>query len=278
MATEGRDDAWTEDAILGGRVRLLQPRRGHRFGHDAILLAAATGGRPGEHAVELGAGVGAAGLALAWRVPGLGLTLVEIDESLAEAAQGNAERNGLGERCRVVVADVTAPVATLEAAGLAAGGADRVLMNPPFHDPATRQASREPRRRRAYAGDADTLAHWVRGAAHLLRSRGVLTLVYPADGLAVLLAALAGRFGGVAVLPVHAKPATSAIRVLVQATKDSRGPLLLLPALILNGVDGRPTAQAEAVLRDGAALALGNAIGPTSPPASPRRDKASQSG
>ena len=63
------DAATTLDAVLGGRLSLRQPRRGHRFGHDAILLAAATDARSGQHAVELGAGVGAAGLALA--KPGL---------------------------------------------------------------------------------------------------------------------------------------------------------------------------------------------------------------
>ena len=31
----------TEDAFLGGRLRLRQPRKGHRAGHDAMLLAAA---------------------------------------------------------------------------------------------------------------------------------------------------------------------------------------------------------------------------------------------
>ena len=56
--------------MLGGRLRLRQPLSGHRVGHDAILLAAATGGRAGELAVDLGAGVGAAGLALAARVAG----------------------------------------------------------------------------------------------------------------------------------------------------------------------------------------------------------------
>ena len=63
--------ATSEDAVLGGRLRLRQPLKGHRVGHDAILLAAATGGRSGEHAADLGAGVGAAGLALAARVGGL---------------------------------------------------------------------------------------------------------------------------------------------------------------------------------------------------------------
>src|SRR2546421_4717251 len=85
----------TDDAVLGGRLILRQPRRGHRVGHDAILLAAATEGREGEHAVELGAGVGAAGLALTQRVARLRVTLVEIDATLAALAEANAKRNGL---------------------------------------------------------------------------------------------------------------------------------------------------------------------------------------
>src|SRR5688572_15326615 len=88
----------TDDAVLGGRLRLMQPRRGHRVGHDAILLAAATGGVPGDHVVDLGAGVGAAGLALAARVAGLDVTLVEIDAELAALAATNAVRNGLAGR------------------------------------------------------------------------------------------------------------------------------------------------------------------------------------
>src|SRR3954452_11913182 len=99
----------TEDAVLGGRLSLRQPRRGHRFGHDAILLAAATEARAGEHAIELGAGVGAAGLALARRVDSLTATLVEIDPALAQLAGENAARNGLADRVRVVTLDVAAP-------------------------------------------------------------------------------------------------------------------------------------------------------------------------
>ena len=41
----------SDDAVLGGRLTLRQPLKGHRVGHDAILLAAATGARAGEHAV-----------------------------------------------------------------------------------------------------------------------------------------------------------------------------------------------------------------------------------
>ncbi len=55
----------TEDGFLGGQLRLRQPRGGHRAGHDAILLAAATPARSGDRVVDLGAGVGAPGLR--WR-------------------------------------------------------------------------------------------------------------------------------------------------------------------------------------------------------------------
>src|SRR5579872_6076147 len=72
----------TEDAFLGGKLRLRQPKSGHRAGHDAVLLAAATPAYPGDQVVDLGAGVGAAGLAVAKRVPGIKLILVEIDEDL----------------------------------------------------------------------------------------------------------------------------------------------------------------------------------------------------
>ncbi len=76
----------TDDAVLGGRLRLKQKKRGHRVGHDAILLAAVTAAQPGDRVVEFGSGVGAAGLALAVRCPEVELTLVEIDPELAAIA------------------------------------------------------------------------------------------------------------------------------------------------------------------------------------------------
>src|SRR3954453_19895062 len=98
----------TDDAVPAGRLVLRQPWRGHRFGHDAILLAAACDARAGEHAVELGAGVGAAGLALAKRVDGSTVTLIEIDPVLSALAAGNAVDNGLADRVRVETLDVAA--------------------------------------------------------------------------------------------------------------------------------------------------------------------------
>jgi tRNA1(Val) A37 N6-methylase TrmN6 len=256
MGAERKTQAFTDDAVLGGRLTLRQPARGHRFGHDAILLAASTPAAAGEVAVDLGAGVGAAGLALARRVARLAVRLVEIDPELAELAAGNAARNGLGDRVRAHAFDVAAPPAVFAAAGLGADCADRVLMNPPFHDSGRAQASPDARRRAAHVAPAGALATWVGTAARLLRAGGTLSLIYRADGLAESLAALAPAFGAITVQPVHPKPGAAAIRVLLCAAKGSAAPSSLLPGLVLNGDDGRPSAEAEAVLREGAALPL----------------------
>jgi len=248
------DDALTDDAVLDGRVRLLQPRRGHRVGHDAILLAAATAAAPQQHAVELGAGVGAAAIALAARVPGLAVTLVEIDSSLAGLAARNIRRNDLDGRLRAVALDVAAPARAFAAAGLSAGCAAAVLMNPPFNDAARHNRSPDAGRRLAHVANHG-LAPWVGCAARLLAPHGVLTLIWRADGLAEVIGAL-GAFGAVRVLPVHPRPDAPANRILVGAVKASRTPLALLPGLILADADGRPTPEAEAVLRHGAALRL----------------------
>jgi tRNA1(Val) A37 N6-methylase TrmN6 len=244
----------TDDALLGGRLRLRQPRRGHRFGHDAVLLAAAVTATGGDRVVDLGAGVGAAGLALAARAAGVSVTLVEVEPALALLAAENARRNGFGDRVQALALDVDASPRAFAAVGLAAGSVDAVMMNPPFNDPARLQASPEAQRRRAYAAADASLGRWVRTAKRLLRANGTLTLIWRADGLADVLAALAPAFGSITVRPIHGRPNAPAIRVLLRAIKGGRGPLAVEPALTLTDAAGRPTPEAEAVLRAATAL------------------------
>jgi tRNA1(Val) A37 N6-methylase TrmN6 len=256
MQDKPPDSDVTDDAVLSGRLHLLQPRRGHRFGHDAVLLAAATPARDGDRVADLGAGVGAAGLALAWRVGGTRVTLIDIDRDLAALAATNVERNHLAGRVDAVVLDVAADEAEFARAGLPPAGCDIVLMNPPFNDPDRHPGSPDPRRRSAHDLAHAAISPWVAAAACLLRPGGTLTLIFRADGLAALLDALAPRFGAVAVKPIHPQTGAGAIRILTSAVKGSRAPLSILPGLVLAKDDGAPTPEAEAVLRHGAALRL----------------------
>jgi tRNA1(Val) A37 N6-methylase TrmN6 len=256
MAADEAPLKTSDDAVLGGRLMLRQPLSGHRVGHDAILLAAATAARADEHAVDLGAGVGAAGLALVRRIGGLKLTLVEIDPALSRLAAENANRNAMSDRVTAVTCDAEDRVA-LAAAGLGAGTVDRVLMNPPFHDARRHNVSPDPARRLAYAGAPGLLDRWLASAAFLLRPSGVLTLIWRADDETEMLAALADAFGDIAMLPVVPRAGAAPIRMLVRAQKKGGAstPVRHEP-LVLNDEQGRPTPAAEAVLRHAEPLSL----------------------
>src|SRR5690349_2602687 len=99
-------EALTEDRLLGGRVRLRQPRLGLRAGLDAVLMAAGVPARPGERVLEAGCGSGAGFLCLAARVPELRILAVEQNPELACLARENAVANGLADRAEVITGDV----------------------------------------------------------------------------------------------------------------------------------------------------------------------------
>jgi tRNA1(Val) A37 N6-methylase TrmN6 len=241
------DDAGlTEDAFLGGRLHLRQPRAGHRAGHDAVLLAAATAARAGDRVVDFGAGVGAAGLALARRVAGIDLLLVEIDPDLARLARDNAAANGI--KAEIATLDVTSSAQTFAAAGLVPDSVDVVLMNPPFHDARRHRGSPEQAKALAHMAGPATLEHWVLAARRVLKSGGALTLIWRADGIADVLAALARGFGSLQILPVHGEAAKPAIRVLVRAVKGGRAPLRLYRSLVLNNESALPKMQLDDVM------------------------------
>ena len=244
----------TEDGFLGGQLRLRQPRSGHRAGHDAVLLAAATPAQSGDRVVDLGSGIGAAGLAVARRVTGLDLVLVEIDPMLAQLARDNAAANAIA--AHVIVLDVEVDAAAFAASGLAPDSADIVLMNPPFNDPARHRASPDGVRERAHVATATTLASWVHAARRILRSSGQLAMIWRADGIAEVLAALDRGFGSLEILPVHADVTSPAIRILIRATKGGRAPTRLHTALLLNDESGVPNKWVQEILTGKGALPL----------------------
>jgi tRNA1(Val) A37 N6-methylase TrmN6 len=237
---------FTEDAFLGGQLRLRQPKSGHRAGHDAMLLAAATSARSGDRVVDFGAGVGAAGLAVAKRVAGIELILVEVDEALAGLARGNAASNAIA--ADAVVLDVTSTAEAFAAAGLSPDSVDVVLMNPPFNDAARHRASPDKAREIAHMATAATLESWIHAARRILKSGGLLSLIWRADGLLEVLAALDRGFGSLAILPVHGDAKMPAIRVLIRAIKGGKAPTQMYAALMLNDESAVPNKQVQDVL------------------------------
>jgi tRNA1(Val) A37 N6-methylase TrmN6 len=246
----------TEDAFLGGRFTAVQPVAGyHRAGLDAVLLAAAVNTGFAGRVLDLGAGTGVAGMAVAVRCAEARVVLVERDPetaAYATVALTRPENHPFAARVEVITADI-ADRAECEAAGLPPGAADAVIMNPPFHDPAAGTHPSSAARAAAYVLEAG-LDPWFAAAASLLKARGSLAVIFRADRLDALLAACAGRFGGIAILPVAPRKDDPATRVILSARKGSRTPLRLLPPLSLHGDRNTFLPEADAILRDGASL------------------------
>ena len=246
----------TEDAFLGGKLLLRQLKSGHRAGHDAMLLAAATAARPGDRVADFGAGVGAAGLAVARRVPGIDLVLVEIDPALAGLARQNAAANNIA--AEVIVLDIESASGAFAAANLLPDSVDAVLMNPPFNDVGRHRPSPDSAREIAHVATATTLESWIHAARRILRPKGALTLIWRADGISDVLAALERGFGSLELLPVHADVTQPAIRILIRATKGGRAPTRIHSCLMLNNESGAPNKEVQDILSGKGTLLLAN--------------------
>ena len=239
----------SEDALLGGRVRLLQPRSGYRAAIDPVFLAAAVTPAAGARVLDLGCGVGAAALCLLRRCPTLRVVGLELQAELAALAVANARLNGLAACFTPVQGDLRGAEALLGRASF-----DQVLVNPPYQAQGTGRSSPRPERALAnHEGDLG-LADWLETALAQLRPKGVLTVIHRADRLPELLATLAGLAGRTRVLPLWPAAGKPAKRVLMAAQKGVRGPAALLPGLVLHEASGGYTAAAQAVLRDAAPI------------------------
>jgi tRNA1(Val) A37 N6-methylase TrmN6 len=241
--------ATSEDALLGGRVRLRQPLAGFRAAIDPVFLAAAVPAAAGESVLDLGCGAGAAALCLLARQTGIRVTGLEIDGDLVKLADANARLNGVADRFLAVHGDVAKPPPRL-----APGTFHHVMCNPPFLPAGAGPPSASPSRDAAMREGAAVLADWVRLALIMARPQGSVTLIHRADRLDAILATLSGQAGDIAVYPLWPGAGKPAKRVIVRARKGVAAPARLFPGMILHEPDGSFTVAAESILRDAAAL------------------------
>ncbi len=236
----------TEDALLGGRVRLLQPSRGYRVAVDAVLLAAAVDAAPGQRILDLGAGVGAVGLCIAARLAGCTVVGIELQRALAELAERNANLNGMADRVRTVVHDLARPLP----ADL--GSFDHVVTNPPYLAAAVADPSPDRSKALATVESSADLTRWLAAATAAAKPAGTLLLIHRSDRLDEIV----GRLGRLGWGDVTVKRLPPAARILVRARRAERPTRREAPPLTLHRPGGGYTDEAEAILRHAGALAF----------------------
>lgn len=248
----------TEDALLGGRLRIRQPKRGYRVNVDTLLLAAtlpdARIRSNGTRVVELCCGVGAALLAVAvghTREGEVEFVGIERDPQYADLARQNVELNAQSHRTKIIEADALDPQADF-------GVFDYVFFNPPYD---SAQEGRPPAEAKRAAFIADRpIEDWIRVWSNRMGAHSNMTLIHRAHRLGEILAAFEGRLGGVEVFPIRPAANAKARRVIVRGWKGSRAPLKLFAGLDLHPSDdakGKYTPEAEAILRGDAHIGFG---------------------
>ena len=244
----------TIDAFHRGRFHVVQPKgRGHRAGMDAMLLAALVADERPCRVADLGAGAGAAGMAVAARLPQADVLLVERSEDMAAYARKGlhlAENASFAGRVTVLQADVTLTGKARVAAGLADDRFDHVIMNPPFNDPGDRRTP-DPLKAEAHAMADDLFEAWIRTAGAILVPGGQLSLIARPESIADIIAACGRRFGGLEITALHPRSGENAVRILVTAIKGSRARLVFRAPLTVHQEDSHQFSRAVDDLNNG---------------------------
>ena len=234
----------TLDAILGGAIKLIQPRRGYRFSVEAILLGRFVPVRPGERILELGAGCGVVSIMLAALHRPREVVAVEIQRALAAMIARNAAINGL-DAVRALCADIR----DRRIGGLATGGFDLVIANPPFRAPRTGRESPNRGRRLARSGGGAALADFVAASRRYARNGGRVAFVFTAARSAELIAMMrANRLEPKRIRFVHPRLEAPASSVLIEARAGGGIEVSIEAPLILYAREGIYTDEARAML------------------------------
>lgn len=251
-ANDNHNDVVIETTLLRGKVKLLQPKVGFHASIDTVFLAAAAHLRDHAKVLDIGCGVGSAGLCAMVRNPNIYLAGLDIQKVLVDLALQNATLNGVSERSKFFFGDLKKDKTIQN------NHFDCVLMNPPYQKMGTHTPS--PKRIKAFAHGEDAsgaaFEDWVRYAHHKLKIGGYLTLVHRADRLDEAIVALTRRrwFGSLTLLPLMSRVGDDAKRIIIRARKERYAPTVLKPGFIIHEADGSYTKEAKAILEDGAAL------------------------
>ena len=233
------------DYLLAEELRIIQSPSVFSFSLDAVLLAkfANVPKRSGK-IVDLCAGNGAVPLFLSARTKA-DITAVELQERLADMAIRSVSYNGLEEQIRIIQGDVIGI-----ASKIGYDQYDTVTCNPPYF-PANEASERNLKEHLAIARHEIhlTLEQAVRSASELLKQGGKAAFVHrPSRLLDIVTAMRKNRLEPKRIQFVYPKEGKEANTLLIEAIKDGKPDLKILPPLYVYGDDGKYTEEVRLLL------------------------------
>ena len=215
--------------ILGGKLRVIQPRYGYRFSIDSVLLARFVRAREGARILDLGAGCGVVALMMAHRLRPREIVALEIDSVMTELVDRNARANGYAN-----ISTICGDLRKTQIGGLDPGAFDVVVANPPFRATRSGRHSPNPARRLAREEVQGTLEDFVKAAARYAKLGGTVEMVMVASRGAELISLLrSSSLEQKRVRLIHPRLGMPASAVLVEARRGGRVGVLLERPLII---------------------------------------------
>lgn len=235
--------------LLDKKVQIRVLAEGFKPGLDSVFLAAACPAEKKQHILDMGCGVGTAGLCVLKRVPGAKLIGVDFQGDHVDLAQENAVLNKMDERSGFLVSDIKEYQANERF--------DHIICNPPFLETGAHLVSPSEKRARAmgHLEEDFDISVWINAGHRNLKSGGSLTMVHRADMIDKVILAMGKKFGALDIIPLWPKEGRDARRVIIRAIKDRKTPATLHAGIVLHEDHGVYTDAAQTILRDMGALA-----------------------
>jgi tRNA1Val (adenine37-N6)-methyltransferase len=223
-----RDDE-TLESLFGGRLKILQKKKGYRYTIDSVLLAHFVEPKKRDRIIELGAGSGVISLLLAFRNPGVRVTGLELQADLADMAQRSVSMNRLDGRVKMICGDARNAAEFLEARSQ-----DIAVFNPPYRRMGSGQVNPATEKALARHEIAGSIADFLKAASHALEPGGRVCMIYPCSRMVEAIHRMrAGKMEPKRLRMVHSKPGSRGDFILVEGMKGGGEELAVLPPLYI---------------------------------------------
>ncbi|MCC8014823.1 MAG: tRNA1(Val) (adenine(37)-N6)-methyltransferase [Eubacterium sp.] len=223
--------------------KIIQDDEMFCFGTDAVLLCHFARLKPGDRAVDLGCGNGVIGLLLCSLYDNINVTGLEIQPKAAELAKRNISLNGIENRMRIVLGDISRisdyfPV----------GEADVVITNPPYMKAQGSLKNESEEKRLARHEILCSLNDVVKAAAYLLKFGGRFFMVHKPERLCEIFEAMKGcGIEPKRLRLVQSNSKKEPSMALIEGAKGGKPGLRVMPALVISGDDGRLNNEYEKI-------------------------------
>ena len=233
-------------SLFGGRLKILQKKKGYRYTIDSVLLAHFVEPKKGERILELGAGSGVISLLLAFRNPGVRVTGLELQADLADMAGRSVAMNSLEGRVKIICGDARKAADLLEARSQ-----DVVVFNPPYRKMGSGKLN--PGREKALARHeiAGSIADFLRAASHALEPGGRVCMIYPCTRMVEAIHRMrVEKMEPKRLRMVHSRPGSRGDFILVEGMKGGGEELAVLPPLFIYKEGEGYSEELEALFRN----------------------------